>query len=156
MATKKVIASIYRVTLIKQDELILNNNVVRSPSDGAEVVIEFLKKEYGGNLVDRELFIALYLNTKNCVTGIEVISIGSLNASIVHPREAFKGAILHNAASLIVAHNHPSGDTTPSKEDISVTERLVEVGDVMGIEVLDHIIIGEGRDYLSLKEQGLI
>ncbi|MDF1558076.1 MAG: JAB domain-containing protein, partial [ANME-2 cluster archaeon] len=85
----------------------------------------------------------------------EIVSLGSLNANIVHPREVFKTAIQESAAAIIVAHNHPSGDPTPSQNDIDITRKLVETGRVMGIELYDHIIIGNGR-FLSLKEQNLI
>ena len=85
----------------------------------------------------------------------EVISIGSLSASIVHPREVFTVAVQHHAASIILAHNHPSGDVSPSKDDIDLTHRLREAGLIMGIEVLDHIIIATG-DFVSLKETGIV
>ena len=83
------------------------------------------------------------------------VSIGNLNSSIVHPREVFAEAIKKSSASMILVHNHPSGDTKPSREDINITERLVEAGDIMGIKVLDHIIIGDGS-YLSFKEENII
>ena len=85
----------------------------------------------------------------------EVISIGSLSASIVHPREVFQVAIAHTSASIILVHNHPFGDATPSREDIDLTRRLVEEGRVMGIDILDHIIIGDS-EFLSFKEHGLM
>ena len=103
----------------------------------------------------KECFIALYLNTKNCLLREEIVSTGSLNANIIHPREVFKSAILESAAALIIAHNHPSGDPTPSKDDLELTERLIKVGRLVGIELLDHLIIGDGR-FVSLKERGLI
>jgi DNA repair protein RadC len=103
----------------------------------------------------KEKFIALYLDTKNQVIKEDTVSIGSLNASIVHPREVFKGALELSSASIIVCHNHPSGDPSPSREDIAVTEKLVEGGKLLGIDVLDHIIIGDGR-YVSLKDEGFI
>ena len=95
------------------------------------------------------------MDTKNQILKEGVISIGSLNASIVHPREVFKGALELSSASLIVCHNHPSGDPSPSREDIMVTEKLVDGGKLLGIDVLDHIIIGDGR-YVSLKDEGFI
>lgn len=101
----------------------------------------------------REEFVCLGLNTKNEVLFREVVFKGSLDASIVHPREVFNRLIRRNCASAIVAHNHPSGDPTPSKEDIEVTKRLVGVGKIIGIEVLDHLIIGHEK-YTSLKEKG--
>jgi len=103
----------------------------------------------------KEKFITLYLDTKNQILKEETVSIGSLNASIVHPREVFKGALELSSASIIVIHNHPSGDPSPSREDIMVTEKLCEGGKLLGIDVLDHIIIGDGR-YTSLKDEGFI
>ncbi|MCL7412588.1 MAG: DNA repair protein RadC [ANME-2 cluster archaeon] len=103
----------------------------------------------------KESFIALHLDTKNKLLREETVSVGSLNANIVHPREVFKTAIQESAAAIIVAHNHPSGDPSPSQNDIDITRKLVETGRVMGIELYDHIIIGDGR-FLSLKEQNLI
>ncbi|MCM1987752.1 RadC family protein [Methanococcoides seepicolus] len=103
----------------------------------------------------KEHLTALYLDTKNNIIKEEVISIGSLNANIVHPREVFKSALMESSASVILTHNHPSGDPAPSREDIAVTEKLVEGGKILGISVLDHVIIGDGR-YVSLKEEGYI
>ncbi|MFI5383245.1 MAG: DNA repair protein RadC [Methanosarcina thermophila] len=103
----------------------------------------------------KEKFITLCLDTKNQVLKEEVVSIGSLNASIVHPREVFKSALMESSASVIIVHNHPSGDPSPSREDIMVTEKLVEGGKLLGIDVLDHIIIGDGR-YVSLKDEGFV
>ncbi|WP_445475722.1 RadC family protein [Methanococcoides methylutens] len=103
----------------------------------------------------KEILTALYLDTKNQILREEVISVGSLNANIVHPREVFKSALMESSASVILTHNHPSGDPSPSREDIAVTEKLVEGGKILGINVLDHVIIGDGR-YVSLKEEGFI
>lgn len=105
---------------------------------------------------DREHFWALALNTKNGVLRVVEISVGSLNASIVHPRELFKEAVRLSAASVVVVHNHPSGDPTPSGADIQLTRRLVKAGDVLGIEVLDHVVIGDGGEHASLRELGLM
>ena len=90
---------------------------------------------------------------KNHVIAVHRCHVGSLNSSIVHPREVFKSAILNNAASIIVAHQHSSGDTTPSMEDVNVTKRLVEAGRLLGIEVLDHLIVNNTNKYTSLKEK---
>lgn len=103
----------------------------------------------------QEVFGILVLNIKNKIVAVHEVSRGALNSSIVHPREVFKPAVLHNAAAIICFHNHPSGDTEPSKDDIEVTKRLVEAGKIMGIEVLDHIIIGDDK-YTSLKGMGVI
>lgn len=99
----------------------------------------------------REIFLAILLTTRNTVIGIETISVGSLNASIVHPREVFQPAVAQSAASLILAHNHPSGNPDPSRDDLRLTRRLVEVGELLGIPVLDHLIVAEGT-YRSLKQ----
>lgn len=121
--------------------------IVRKPQDAADYVMEdlrYLKKEH---------FVCLFLNTKNHIIGRETLSVGTLNASLVHPREVFRAAISRSSASIICIHNHPSGDPTPSPEDIALTRRLAEAGQLVGIEVLDHLVIGDGR-FVSLKEQG--
>jgi DNA repair protein RadC len=123
--------------------------VIRSPEDGANYCMEEMR------FLTQEHFVCLYLNTKNQVLHKRTVFIGSLNASIVHPREVFKEAFRRSAASIICLHNHPSGDPSPSREDIEVTKRLVECGKIIGIEVLDHIIIGEHK-YVSLKEKGYL
>jgi len=105
--------------------------------------------------LDREHFRALLLNVKNQVIGREIISIGTLNSSAVHPRELFRNAIKRSAAALILAHNHPSGDPAPSREDIEVTRRLLEAGHIIGIEILDHLIIGDNK-FTSFKAKGLM
>ncbi|MEK5061106.1 hypothetical protein BK126_26705 [Paenibacillus sp. FSL H7-0326] len=148
-------ASIYRIQLTKVGEVALKKNEILSAEDAHEVCRSFLLNEYGGFLPDREVFGTVWLNTKNFVTGLEIVSIGSLNASIVHPRETLKAGILHNAASFIVFHNHPSGSIEPSPEDISVSRRLKEAGDILGIELLDHLILGE-NDFYTMKGQGLL
>lgn len=124
-----------------------NSYIIRSPEDGADFLMNDLRYK------KQENFVALFLDTKNKVMHKETVFIGSLNASVVHPRELFKKAIKYSTASIIVCHNHPSGDPAPSKEDIEVTKRLAEVGKIIGIELLDHIIIGDGR-FTSLKERG--
>jgi DNA repair protein RadC len=123
--------------------------IIRSPRDVAQLIIPEMR------YLQVEHFVVLFLNTKNGVIAKETISIGSLSASIVHPREVFKAAIKRSSASIIVTHNHPSGNPTPSAEDIQVTKRLVESGNIIGIDVLDHIIIG-GDQFYSLKEHGLM
>ncbi|HAP32709.1 MAG TPA: hypothetical protein DCQ14_06635, partial [Firmicutes bacterium] len=120
-----------------------------SPQDVAAFLMEEMR------YYQKEYFKAILLNTKNHVIAVEDISVGSLNSSIVHPREIFSPAVKKSAASLILAHNHPSGDPSPSREDMDVTARLVEGGKMLGIKILDHIIIGEGK-YCSFKEKGLI
>jgi len=106
--------------------------------------------------LDREHFWTLALNTKNRLVRIIEVSVGSLNASIVHPRELFKDAVRVSAASIVVVHNHPSGDPTPSGADIQLTRRIVKAGDVLGIEVLDHVVIGENGSHASLRDLGMM
>lgn len=103
----------------------------------------------------KECFKCLYLSTKNQLLKEETISVGTLNASVVHPREVFRGAIQESAASIILVHNHPSGDPQPSNDDIELTKKLFESGKLIGINVLDHVIIGDGQ-FASLKEMGII
>lgn len=122
---------------------------IRSPGDAAQFVMEEMR------YLTQEHFVCLFLNTKNRVIDKECIFIGSLNTSVVHPREVFREAIRRSAAGVICIHNHPSGDPSPSREDLDVTARLVEAGRIIGVELLDHIIIGDGS-YVSLKEKGVI
>lgn len=103
-----------------------------------------------------ESFYIFTLDTKNQINGIFEVSRGSLNASIVHPREVFKRALMQNANSIILIHNHPSGDPTPSQEDLNMTKRLIEAGNILGIKVLDHIIIGDEENHISLKQKDLM
>lgn len=123
--------------------------VVNSPEDVYRQVYPRMREQ------KKESFIELCLDTKNHITREDTISTGSLNANIVHPREVFKTALIESAAHIIVVHNHPSGDPSPSREDIEITKKLVEAGKIIGIDVLDHVIIGEGRHY-SMKEAGHI
>jgi len=122
---------------------------IKSPDDVKNYVMEDMR------YYDREHFKCLYLNRKNQVLALETISVGDLASSLVHPREVFKSALKRSAAAVILIHNHPSGDPAPSSEDINITKRLVESGKLLGIEVLDHIIIGDGR-YSSLKSTNAI
>ena len=101
----------------------------------------------------QEVFGVLILNTKNKIVAVHEVSRGVLNSSLVHPREVFKPAVLHNAAAIICFHNHPSGDPEPSRDDIEITERLKNAGEILGIPVYDHIIVGDDR-YVYLKERG--
>ena len=127
------------------------NKKIQSPEDAYEVAQKVIKaSEYA----EENLWL-ITLDTKNNITGIFTVSTGSLNSSLVHPREVFKRAMLQNAASIIICHNHPSGDPTPSKDDIGITKRLYEAGEIIGIKLLDHIIAGD-NSYTSLKEKGFI
>lgn len=140
---------IVSLRLVKESSLLYKDRSIKSPQDGYNLFKQFLGE------LDREYFVVMCLDVKNQPTAINVCHIGSLNSSIVHPREVMKTAILSNSCSVIVCHNHPSGNPSPSPEDISVTDRLKEAGELMGIDLLDHLIIGE-NDFVSLKEKGYL
>lgn len=123
--------------------------VVRSPADAAELMVPSLRYE------KRELFVAMLLSTKNHVLATPTLTVGSLSASVVDPRQLFREAINYNAASVILVHNHPSGDPSPSAEDVALTRKMVEAGRLLDISVIDHLIIGDGK-YVSLKEKGIL
>jgi DNA repair protein RadC len=123
--------------------------VVRSPQSVADLLMPRLRYE------TKEKFIVVLLSTKNHVLATPTISVGTLNASLVHPRELFREAINYNAAAVILVHNHPSGDPSPSQEDIALTRKMIEAGCLLDISVLDHVIIGDGK-YVSLKEKGIL
>jgi len=141
----------YKLKMVKEDSGLYEVPVIKSATE----VYQAAKQLLALHEEPEEHFCILCLNTKNKIVGVHTISIGSLNASIVHPREVFKAALLNNANGIICLHNHPSGDPEPSRDDIETTRRLVEAGEIMGINVLDHIIIGE-QSYLSMKEKCLI
>lgn len=123
--------------------------IVHGPEDAAHYAMPRFRFE------QREHFAVMLLNTKNHILGLTDVSVGSLSASVVHPREVFRAALRYAAAAMILIHNHPSGDPSPSQEDISVTQRLVRAGKIMDVPVLDHIILGDGR-FTSLKEKGML
>ncbi len=124
------------------------DDCIRSPQDVYVLTrgIRHLKKEH---------FVALYLDAKNGIIKKETVSIGTLNSSLVHPRELFQPAVALSAAGIILAHNHPSGDLEPSEEDVALTSRLMDAGRIMGIDILDHVIIGN-KGFLSMKERSLM
>ena len=123
--------------------------VVHGPADAASYVMPRFRFER------REHFAVLLLNAKNHILALKTISVGTLTSSVVHPREVFQAAIEQSAASVILVHNHPSGDPAPSGEDLAVTRRMVEAGEIMDIPVLDHVIVGYDK-FISLKEEGMI
>lgn len=134
-------------------ELIRESNTpprptIRSPLEVVNFVKDLDKK-------DREHFLCIHLDVRSVIIGVEEVTIGSLNAAVVHPREIFKAAILNNAAGIILVHNHPSGDCDPSEDDIEITNRLVKACEIMGIGALDHIIVG-GGNYFSFKEKNIM
>lgn len=140
---------IVSLRMVKESSLLYKDRSIRSPQDGYNLFKQFLGE------LDREHFVVMCLDVKNQPTAINVCHIGSLNASVVHPREVMKSAILSNSASIIVLHNHPSGRPEPSPEDIDVTKRLAEAGSIMGIELLDHLVIGSDT-FVSMKKLGYV
>lgn len=146
----KQIKAVYEIFKVEEDVLsyLETGSRFTSPKQVYET-FRFLMQE------TKENFVTLHLDGKNKVVCMDVVSIGSLNQSLVHPREVYKTACLSNAASIILIHQHPTGDPSPSQEDIAITRRLREAGELLGIKVLDHIIVGEG-EYLSFVERGLM
>ncbi|UFJ41340.1 DNA repair protein RadC [Brevibacillus humidisoli] len=142
--------SVYQVKLQKVGDVSFEWRPIHAPKDAVSIFQTYLEHYCH---TDRENFIAMYLNVKNEVVGLSTVHIGSLNASLVNPREVYTDAVLHKAASVILCHNHPSGNPSPSREDIEVTKTLRQAGEILDIAVLDHIIIGQDR-FISFKEQG--
>jgi DNA repair protein RadC len=148
--TKQTRIPIYRVTLVREGKMPTYESRIRSSASAYTVLQEYLDG------VDREHFVVMLLDQKNCAIGLHTVSIGSLTASIVAPREVFKVAILANCANILLAHNHPSGDCQPSREDRAITQRLKEAGALLGINVLDHLVIGAEGRYFSFADEGLL
>lgn len=136
--------------MVKESSLLYARRQIRCAEDAVELVHTFFDDS------DREKFMVVVLDTKHRPTCINLVSIGSLDASIVHPREVFKTAVLANASGILCLHNHPSGDPTPSTEDIAVTRRLCDAGKILGIDVVDHIVVGDCGRFESLKAKGLM
>ena len=138
----------YRLMLVKDGPAITTgwDRQVRRSQDVADFMAPMAAN------ADREKFWVLLLNGKNVVIGLNLVSIGSLTATVVHPREFLKALVVGNAAAAIVVHNHPSGDPAPSAEDLALTKRLREVGDLVGIKLLDHVILGHDGSYCSLAD----
>jgi len=141
---------ILSIKLVREGSMLFKTRRISSTSEAAGIGRQFLEE------LDREQVIVCCLDIKNQPTSVNVVSVGTLNTSLIHPREVFKTAILTNAASIMIFHNHPSGDPEPSNEDLSITQRIKEAGVLMGIELLDHIVIGTEGRYCSLKEKGLV
>src|SRR5262252_7426551 len=147
---KSASVPVYKVTLVKEGRVPCYNQQIRSSADASTLLHAYLAD------VDREHFVIILLNQKNSIIGVNTVSIGSLTASVVHPREVFKGAILANTASIVCGHNHPSTDCQPSREDRAITSRLVEAGRLLGISILDHVIISGTGKYFSFADENLL
>lgn len=139
-----------KLSMIRDGSVLAERQVITQSAQAATLCRSII----GQN--DREELLALLLDAKHKVSAVHSVSVGSLTFSIVHPREAFKAAILSNAAALIIAHNHPSGDPTPSQEDRELTERLKQAGQLLGIPVLDHVVLGDGERYYSFADHGTL
>lgn len=143
-------APVYKVMLVHESNVEISKQCIQAPDDAAKIVVDYLRG------VDREHMVGLYLNSANRLIGVHTITIGILNSSLVHPREVFKIALMMGAASIIISHNHPSGNGEPSSEDIAITKQLVEAGKILGIPLHDHIIVTEHNGYTSFAERGLL
>ena len=138
--------SVVSLKLVREKDCYYSSRFIKNPSDLAQIVMKFLGQ------ADREVLLTVNMSTANTVNSIHVVSIGTLDRAIASPREVFKAALLSNAANIALAHNHPSGELNPSQEDIAMTKQLVQSGELLGIKVLDHVIVGGDR-YLSFLEQ---
>ncbi|MFH1799109.1 MAG: JAB domain-containing protein [Candidatus Omnitrophota bacterium] len=136
-----------KIQLVRESKPV-KEYIITEPKDIYELVKDELKSS------DREIFLSVQLNTRNQVLGINIVSVGTLNASMVHPREVFKPAILQNAAGIILVHNHPSENEEPSEDDLTITNKLSDAGKLLDIDVLDHIIVG--KSFYSFLDKGLI
>jgi len=141
--------SVVRIQMVREGRFPCHPGPVRNSSDAAGILRSYLAG------ADREYFVVLLLDQKHRVNALNLVSVGSLTTAIVHPREVFKPVLLGGSAATIVAHNHPSGDPEPSREDIELTRRLVSAGEILGIDVLDHIVIGD-REHVSFADRGMI
>ncbi|NWG03579.1 MAG: JAB domain-containing protein [Syntrophaceae bacterium] len=137
---------IVSVKLVREKDAIYGAKTIRNPDELASIVKRFLAD------TDREVFLAINFSTANTINSIHIVSIGSLDKTIVHPREVFKAAILSNSSSIALAHNHPSGSLNPSPDDILITKKLVQCGEILDIKIIDHIIVADDQ-YLSFAER---
>jgi DNA repair protein RadC len=141
----------FRIALVREPGVKLAERPqVRVAAEAAPLLAQYIGE------TDREVFAVALLTVRHRVLGLHTVSVGCLTSSLVHPREVFKPAILAGSAALLLAHNHPSGDPEPSAEDIALTRRLTAAGQILGIEVLDHLILGEAGRFVSLRERGLM
>ena len=142
---------IYRVSLVRESTLPYTHiPQMRNSQCVAQLLQEYLKD------TDREHFVVCFLDQKHRLTGMHTVAMGSMTAAVIHPREVFKAAILAQAAAMVCGHNHPSSDVQPSREDRAITNRLVQAGKLLGIDLIDHVIIGAPGVYFSFADEGLI
>jgi DNA repair protein RadC len=140
----------FRIALVREPGVKLAERPqIRIAADAAPLLAQYIGD------ADREVFAVALLTIRHRILGLHTVSVGCLTSSLVHPREVFKPAILAGSAALLLAHNHPSGDPEPSAEDIALTRRLTAAGQLLGIEILDHLILGEGGRFVSLRERGV-
>jgi len=141
----------FRIDLVREPGVKLAGRPqARVPAEAAAMLAQYIGE------VDREVFVIAMLTIRHRVIGLHTVSVGCLTSSLVHPREVFKPAILAGSAAILAAHAHPSGDPEPSSEDISLTRRLAAAGQLLGIELLDHVILGEAGRFVSLRERGVL
>ena len=141
----------FRIALVREPGVKLAERPqIRVPAEAAPMLAQYIGES------DREVFVIAMLTIRHRVLGLHTVSVGCLTSSLVHPREVLKPAILSGAAAFLAAHNHPSGDAEPSTEDIALTRRLAAAGQLLGIELLDHLILGEGGRFVSLRERGVL
>jgi len=141
----------FRIALVREPGVKLTERPqLRDPGAAAPVLARYIGD------TDREVFACALLTVRHRVLGLHTVSVGCLTSSLVHPREVFKPAILAGAAALLLAHNHPSGDPDPSADDIALTRRLVAAGQLLGIEIVDHLVLGEAGRFVSLRERGVL
>ena len=141
----------FRIALVREPGVKLAERPqIRVPAHAAPLLAQYIGE------TDREVFVVALLTVRHRVLGLHTVSVGCLTSSLVHPREVFKPAILAGSAALLLAHNHPSGDPEPSAEDIALTRRLNSGGQLLGIEILDHLVLGEAGRFVSLRERGVL
>ena len=141
----------FRIALVREPGVKLAERPeMRQPAAAARVLAEYIGE------ADRELFVVALLTIRGRILGLHTVSVGCLTSSLVHPREVFKPAILASSSAILIAHNHPSGDPEPSAEDLALTRRLAAAGTILGIEVLDHVVLGEQGRFVSFRARGLL
>ena len=141
---------IVKIQMVKDGNLEYRTKQIKNPQDLAELGLKFLKK------ADREMFVLVCLNSRNCINCIQLVSMGTVNATIISPKDVIKAVLLSNAVEMAFIHNHPSGDVEPSEDDLKITHRLAECGKLFDIKLLDHVIISDDGKYESFLEKGLI